>query len=148
MAHRVLLVDHQKLVRDGIKAILEGTGEFRVVGEADNGADALQLAKKSGVDLLVVLEIALPGLDGSELTMELVRHCSGSRVVILSSCDDEDTVMAALRCGVCGYLLKQDSAAELLEALRTVAGGGSYFSPRVYDHLVTRIRRGDPADES
>jgi DNA-binding NarL/FixJ family response regulator len=122
MPFDIVLVDDHKLVRDGVKTILERGAEFRVVGEAENGADAVQLCRKSEPDL-VLMDIGLPGMNGIEATTELLRHCPGV--------------------GARAFVLKKASSAELLDALRTVARGGSYLSSQVSDRLLQRIQRGD-----
>src|SRR5882762_4944442 len=142
MAFDIVLVDDHKLVRDGVKGILERGSEFRVVGEADNGADAVVICKRDAPDL-VVMDIGLPGLNGIEATTEILRHCPGTRVTMLSMYDDENSVVAAFRSGARAFLLKKASSSDLIDALRTVSKGGSYLSSQVSDHLLTRIQRGD-----
>ena len=142
MPYNVLLVEDHKIVRDGIKAILERTPEFRIVGEAEDGSDAVSLCKKLRPDL-VVMDIGLPGLNGIDATSEILRHCPSIKVTILSMYDDENSVVAAFRSGVRAFLLKNASSSDLLDALRTVSKGGSYLSSQVSDHLLTRIQRGD-----
>jgi len=142
MAFQVLLVDDHKLMRDGLRSILEHGSEFRVVGEADNGAEAVQFCKKSRPDL-VVMDIGLPGMNGIEATTEIVRHSPQTRVLILSMYDDENAVVSAIRSGARAFVLKRASSADLVDALRTVARGGSYLSSQVSDRLLTRIQTGD-----
>src|SRR6204780_4954030 len=138
----IVLVDDHKLVRDGIRTLLERSPDFRVVGEADNGADAVQLCKKTNPEV-VLMDIGLPGMNGIEATTELLRHCPGVKVVILSMYDDENSVVSAIRSGARAFVLKKASSGELLDALRTVARGGSYLSSQVSDKLLQRIQRGD-----
>jgi DNA-binding NarL/FixJ family response regulator len=138
----ILLVDDHKLMRDGVKTLLERSGEFRVVGEAESGSDAVTLARKLQPDL-VLMDIGLPGMNGIEATTEVLRHCLKTKVAILSMYDDENSVVSAIRSGARAFVLKKASAAELLDALRTVARGGSYLSSQVSDRLLTRIQRGD-----
>src|SRR6266853_918988 len=142
MPFDIVLVDDHKLVRDGVRGILERGAEFRVVGEAENGADAVQLCKKSAPDM-VLMDIGLPGMNGIEATTELLRHCPNIKVVILSMYDDENSVVSAIRSGARAFVLKKASSSELLDALRTVARGGSYLSSQVSDRLLVRIQRGD-----
>ena len=142
MAFDIVLVDDHKLVRDGVKTILERGAEFHVVGEAENGADAVQLCRKAQPDL-VLMDIGLPGMNGIEATTELLRHCPNVKVVILSMFDDENSVVSAIRSGARAFVLKKASSGELLDALRAVARGGSYLSSQVSDRLLTRIQRGD-----
>src|ERR1700754_3945391 len=142
MAFDVVLVDDHKLVRDGVRTILERSAEFRVVGETDSGSDAVQMCRKVAPDI-VLMDIGLPGMNGIETTTELLRHCPGVKVVVLSMYDDENSVVGAIRSGARAFVLKKASSAELLDALRTVARGGSYLSSQVSDRLLTRIQRGD-----
>ena len=142
MSFDVLLVDDHKIMRDGIKAILGRGDEFHVVGEAENGADAVQFVKRSHPDL-VLMDIGLPGLNGVETTAEILRHSPDCKVVILSMYDDENSVVSAIRSGARGFILKKVSDSDLLDALRMVAQGGAYLSPQVSDRLLTRIQKGD-----
>jgi DNA-binding NarL/FixJ family response regulator len=142
MRFDVLLVDDHKIMRDGIKAILGRDEEFRVVGEAENGTDAVQFVKRSRPDL-VLMDIGLPGLNGVETTVEILRHHPDCKIVILSMYDDENSVVSAIRSGARAFILKKASDNDLLEALRMVARGGAYLSPQVSDRLLTRIQKGD-----
>ncbi|MFN9263947.1 MAG: response regulator, partial [Acidobacteriota bacterium] len=142
MAHSVLLVDDHKIMRDGIKAILRQSGDFSVVGETDNGTDAVQMVRKLR-PLIVLMDIGLQGLNGIESTTEILRHQPETRVIILSMHDDEHSVVSAIRSGARAFVLKRASDSDLVDALRTVAKGGSYLSPQVSDRLLSRIQRGD-----
>ncbi len=142
MPFSIVLVDDHKIMRDGIKAILQHTAEFTVVGEAESGVDAVQVCKELRPDI-VMMDISLPGLNGIEATVELLRHCPSSKVLILSMYDDEHSVVSAIRSGARAFVLKKASDNDLLDALRTVAKGGSYLSPQVSDQLLRRIQRGD-----
>jgi DNA-binding NarL/FixJ family response regulator len=142
MPFNIVLVDDHKLVRDGVRTILERGAEFRVVGEAEGGPEAVALCRKAAPDI-VLMDIGLPGMNGIEATNELLRHCPGVKVVILSMYDDENSVVSAIRSGARAFVLKKGSSAELLDALRIVAQGGSYLSPQVSDRLLARIQRGD-----
>lgn len=143
--HDILLVDDHKIMRDGLKAILRQNGDFRVVGEAETGAAAVQLARTLKPHL-ILMDINLPGLNGIEATTEILRHQSDARIVILSMYDDEASVVQAIRSGARAFVLKKASDTDLIEALRTVAKGGSYLSPQVSDRLLTRIQRGNLDD--
>lgn len=145
MAHTVLLVDDHKILRNGIQAILERTGEFRVVGEAEEAVDALRQCKKHHPEL-VLMDVSLPGLNGVEATSEILKHCPETRIIILSMYDDEPTVVGAIRSGARGYVLKKASDHDLLEAMRAVARGATYLSPEVCGWVVSRVQRGDEGD--
>jgi DNA-binding NarL/FixJ family response regulator len=142
MPFDVLLVDDHKIMRDGIRAILNRSDEFRVAGEAENGTDAVQFVKKFRPQL-VLMDIGLPGLNGVETTAEILRYQPDCKVVILSMYDDENSVVSAVRSGARAFILKRASDYDLLEALRMVAAGGMYLSPQVSDRLLTRIQKGD-----
>lgn len=142
MPFDILLVDDHKIMRDGVKAILKLHTDFQVVGEAESGQDALQFLKRQSVDV-VLMDIGLPGLSGIETTAELMRQSSEARVIILSMYEDEDSVVAAMRAGARGFVLKQASEIDLVDALRTVARGGTYLSPEVSDKLLRRLQNGN-----
>jgi DNA-binding NarL/FixJ family response regulator len=129
------------MLRDAIKEILLRYPEFQVVGEAGSGPDAVLLGRQSDPDL-VVMDISLPGMNGIDATGELARHCPRARVLILSMHDDEDSVMAAVRAGARGFALKKACATELVDAMRTVARGGTYFGPQVSGRLLSGVRGG------
>jgi two-component system response regulator DegU len=142
MPFDVLLVDDHKIMRDGIKAILGRAEEFRVVGEAETGTDAVTYVKIHKPDM-VLMDIGLPGLNGVETTAEILRHHPDCRIVILSMYDDEHSVVSAVRAGARAFILKRASDTDLVDALRIVARGGSYLSPQVSDRLLTRIQKGN-----
>jgi DNA-binding NarL/FixJ family response regulator len=142
MQFDVLLVDDHKIMRDGIKAILGRSEEFRVVGEAETGTDAVQFVKRLR-PAMVLMDIGLPGLNGVETTAEILRHHPECKIIILSMYDDENSVVSAIRSGARAFILKKASDNDLLEALRVVARGGAYLSPQVSDRLLTRIQKGD-----
>lgn len=142
MPYHVLLVDDHKILRDGIKAILRAEGDFDVVGETDNGTDAVQFCRKLNPDV-VVMDIGLQGLNGVEATTEILRHTPDAKIIILSMYDDEHSVVSAIRSGARAFVLKKASDGDLVDALRTVAKGGFYMSPQVSEKLLVRIQRGD-----
>src|ERR1022692_4123635 len=104
MPYNVVLVDDHKILRDGIKAILDRSSDFRVIGEADSGSESVILAKKLRPDL-ILMDIGLPGMNGIEATTEVIRHCPTTRVIILSMYDDENSVVAAFKAGARAFLL-------------------------------------------
>ncbi len=142
MPFNVLLVDDHKIMRDGIRAILRHNEEFVIVGEAENGAEAVAICRRKKPEI-VLMDIGLPGLNGIEATQEILRHVPETRIIILSMYDDEHSVVSAIRSGARAFVLKRASDNDLVDALRTVAKGGSYLSPQVSDRLLTRIQRGD-----
>lgn len=142
MPFHVLLVDTQKILRDGIKAILRAEGDFEVVGETDNGSDAVQLCRRLNPDV-VLMDIGLHGINGVEATTQILRHSPGAKIAILSMYDDERSVVSAIRSGARAFILKRASEEDLVNALRTVAQDGFYMSPQVSEKLLLRIQRGD-----
>ncbi|MCX6592125.1 MAG: response regulator transcription factor [Acidobacteria bacterium] len=142
MPVRVVIVDDHKILRDGLKAIFRLNEEFSVVGECDNGADSIALVRKLKPDL-VLMDVALPGLNGVEATVEILRYLPETRILILSMYDDEHSVVSAIRSGARAFVLKRASDSDLFDAMRAVAKGGSYLSPQVSDRLLTRIQKGD-----
>lgn len=143
----ILLVDDHKIFRDGIKSILERWAEFKVVAEADDGAEAVQFCKRNRPSL-VLMDIGLPGLNGIEATAEIMRHCPECKVLILTMYGDESAVVGALRSGARAIVLKSASSEDLLDALRTVAKGGFYVCAQVADRIQTRIQKGDLETET
>src|SRR5579872_5574525 len=141
MACTVVLVDDHQMLRDVIKEILLRHPEFEVVGEASSGPDAVMVCREKDPDL-VVMDIGLPGMNGIETTGELARRCPRARVLMLSMHDDEDSVMAAVRAGARGFVLKKACATEMVDAMRTVARGGTYFGAQVSDRLFSGVQVG------
>jgi len=146
MPYSVVLVDDHKILREGIKAILDRGPDFRVVAEAADGSDAVRLCKKLQPDL-VVMDLGLPGMNGVEATTEIVQHCPHTKVMILTIYVDETKMVAAFRSGARAFVLKKASAADLLDALRIVSKGGSYLSSEVSDLVLSRIQRSDPDNQ-
>jgi DNA-binding NarL/FixJ family response regulator len=134
---RVLIVDDQILVRGGFRALLERAADITVVGEAGTGDEALDLAGRCQPDV-VLMDIRMPGMDGIEATRRL-RHTA--RVIILTTFDLDEYVYAGLQAGASGFLLKDTLAADLVDAVRVVAGGQSVAAPtvtrRLIEHFVT-----------
>jgi DNA-binding NarL/FixJ family response regulator len=145
MPYRVLIVEDHKIMRDGIRALLDRGGEFIVAGEAESGTEAIQICTETHPDV-VLMDIGLPGLNGVDATTELLRNCPNAKVIILSMYDDEESVVSSIRAGARGYVVKRASSGDLLEALRAVARGSSYLSPNVSERLLSRIRRGEETE--
>lgn len=131
---RVLVVDDQELVRAGLRTILESAGDMRVVGEAADGAAAVDAATLLRPDV-VLMDIRMPRMDGVEAT----RRLRDSRVVILTTFDHDDYVIEALRAGASGFLVKDAPADELLRAVRVVAAGDALLSPSVTRRMLARV---------
>jgi DNA-binding NarL/FixJ family response regulator len=135
----VLLVDDHAVVRQGLRALLEAEGDMVVVAEAENGREAVVFAKKTLPDV-VVMDVAMPGMNGLEATRQIVRNVPSAKVLVLTSYGDDDYVTQLMGAGAVGYLLKQTAAAELLKAIREVRGGGAFFSPVIAKRLRQQNR--------
>jgi DNA-binding NarL/FixJ family response regulator len=131
----ILLADDHRIVRQGLRALLAGEADFEVVGEADDGREALELVKRLNPDVLV-LDLMMPGLNGLEVARQLPRQSPGVRVVVLSMYDDEGFVLEALANGVSGYVLKDSNSSDLVHAVREVAAGRRYLSPPLSDRAI------------
>jgi DNA-binding NarL/FixJ family response regulator len=141
---RVVIADDHRLVREGIRQVLQADGGFEIVGEAGDGAQAFALAGSLTPDVLV-LDVSMPVQSGIEVTAELRRKGIAVRVLMLSVHDHPQYVIEAVRAGAGGYLRKDAEPAELRNAIRAVARGDSYFSPSVAGHLSAVIQgRGAP----
>jgi DNA-binding NarL/FixJ family response regulator len=132
---RVLLADDHTLVRAGIRALLERLPDVEVVAEASNGRDALHLVKAHRPDV-VMMDIAMPGLNGLEAAKRLVNEFPHISVLILSMHKSEEYVWQALRAGASGYLLKDADLTELALAIKAVASGETYLSPPISKHVI------------
>lgn len=132
---RVLLADDHKLVRAGIRALLQTVVDVEIVAEAADGREALQLIEAHRPDL-TLMDITMPSLNGLDATARIVRAFPHTRVVILSMNADEDSVLKSLRAGAVGYLVKTADPAELGMAVRAVARGERFLSAAVSKHVV------------
>ena len=138
---RVLLADDHKLVRAGIRSLLERLPELEVVAEASDGREAIELVEKLEPQI-VLMDLAMPEVNGLEATQHLTRTFPKVRVIILSIYSDEEHVYQALRAGAAGYLMKGAATEELELAIRSVARGETYLSPPVSKPVIMEyIRR-------
>jgi DNA-binding NarL/FixJ family response regulator len=144
---RVVLADDHHLVRQGLRALLERAGDIEVVGEAADGQEALGVVERLLPDVLL-LDIAMPHLNGVEVVGRLRGLKVKTRALILSMYTDDTLVRQALRNGANGYLLKRAVADELLLAVRAVARGDTYLSPEVAGPLLTPLVAGLPGGEA
>lgn len=145
MTIRVLLVDDQPLLRTGFRLILEGEGDIAVVGEAGDGARAVELTRTLLPDV-VLMDIRMPGVDGIEATRRIVRENAAAhdpRVLILTTFDLDEYVVEAVRVGASGFLLKDAPPEDLISAIRIVAKGDAIVAPsvtrRLLDKFATRL---------
>jgi two-component system, NarL family, response regulator DegU len=139
----VVLADDHVLVRKGIKAMLESEADISVVGEAGNGAEALESARSLKPDILV-LDIRMPEMTGLEAAAKLKQYAPGTKAVILSMHDSEEYVLQALDAGAYGYLLKDTDKHEFVKALKQIHGGSKYFSGAVSNVLASQLLNAKP----
>jgi DNA-binding NarL/FixJ family response regulator len=134
---RVLLADDQALVRHGFGMILRAEEDVEVVGEAGDGAEAVSLAAQLEPDV-VLMDVRMPTLDGIEATRRIVAGVDSPRVLVLTTFDNDEIVVGALRAGASGFLLKDAPSEQLVAAIKVIAAGGSLFAPSVTRRLVER----------
>ena len=137
---RLVLADDHTLMRQGLTRLLQEQPGWRVVGEASNGREAVRTALDLKPDV-IVLDIGMPMLGGIEATRQIVRRLPSARVLILSMHADEPYVTQALEAGARGYLLKDSAGHELVQAVSTLAGGKSFFSPAVAQTVAENYSR-------
>ncbi len=135
---RLLLVDDHDLVREGLKRILEATGEFEVVGEADSGDRALEIFPALAPDV-VVTDVSMPGSDGIEATIALRSMSPHVRVVVLTMYNDAHHAVRALSAGAAGFVAKDSKSHILVSAIREVALGGRYLPPEIKAEVERRL---------
>lgn len=136
---RVLVVDDHSVVREGIRHVLEGAEEFRVVAEAATGPEGLERAVSERPDV-VLLDLSMPGGSGLHVVRELRARLPNTRVLILSVHDDREYVLESVRVGAHGYLRKDSSPADIRHAIRVVHAGDSFFSPQIARHLAAELQ--------
>ncbi|MFC8731705.1 response regulator [Luteimicrobium sp. NPDC057192] len=148
---RVALVDDQQLVRAGFRMVIDSQPDLEVVVEAGDGAQALRLLASHPVDV-VLMDVRMPHLDGLSATAQLTATADGDvpRVIVLTTFDLDEYVLAAIRAGASGFLLKDAPPEEMLAAIRTVHAGDAVIAPsstrRLLEHLVTALPADTPAD--
>ncbi|MGP3755496.1 two component transcriptional regulator, LuxR family [Streptomyces sp. LamerLS-316] len=135
---RVAVVDDQPLIRAGFSMVLAGQDDIEVVGEAENGADALDLLRRVEADV-VIMDVRMPVMDGIQATEQLMRMDDPPGVLVLTTFDNDEDAFAALRSGAGGFLLKNAPAAEVVNAIRVLAAGESVVAPRITRLLLDRV---------
>lgn len=137
---RILLVDDQRLMREGLRTLLELEHDFDIVGEAADGQTALDSYAELKPDM-VLMDIRMPILNGVDATRRLLTQSPNAKVIILTTFDDDASVFEGLRAGALGYLLKDVSGADLAEAVRTVMNGGALIEPSVARRVFAEFAR-------
>jgi DNA-binding NarL/FixJ family response regulator len=138
LSTRILIVDDQSLVRAGFRLILESQTDFEVVGEGQDGTEAVALTRRHHPDVLL-MDIRMPRLDGLEATRQILENGSSQcRIVMLTTFDLDEYVYEALRAGACGFLLKDVTPEQLIAAVRLVAAGDALLAPSITRRLIER----------
>lgn len=137
---KVLLVDDHAVVRDGIRARLESSAGFEVVGEAVNGREALQKVEELNPDV-VLMDISMPVMNGMDAAMQLREKFPDTKVIILTMHEHKEYIQGVIRCGAQGYIVKDVSAQEMISAIKTVMGGETYYSSCVSQMMYDDFNR-------
>ncbi|MEA1902711.1 MAG: response regulator transcription factor [Actinomycetota bacterium] len=134
----VLIADDQAMVRAGLRLILEAEDDIVVVAEAEDGSEAVRLARREKPDV-VLMDVRMPVMDGLEATLQVTEQVADSRVIVLTTFDLDDYVYGALRNGASGFLLKDAGGDQLVEAVRVVAGGEALIAPSITKRLIAEF---------
>lgn len=134
----VLIADDQAMVRSGLRLILESEADIAVVAEAENGQEAIRLARRERPDV-VLMDVRMPVLDGLEATRQITETLEDTRVIVLTTFDLDDYVYGALRAGAAGFLLKDADGDQLVEAVRIIAAGDGIIAPSITSRLIAEF---------
>ena len=147
---KVLLVDDHAIMRDGIRALLSLHNDIEIVGEASEGNEAIDKARELAPDV-IIMDIAMPGMDGLEATRRIVKQNPKAKVLILTQYDNKEYILSAIKAGSAGYVPKRALGSELISAIRAVHCGGSFLHPSSAMALIEDYRQqaktGDPYDQ-
>lgn len=138
MPVRLILADDQPLIRAGLVMVIADIPDIEVIGEAGNGAEAVQLVRDLKPDV-VVIDIRMPGMDGIEATRMITKDAGAPHVIVLTTFDDDDNVYSALRAGASGFLVKDMALDDIIAAVRVVANGDALIAPKVTRRLIAEF---------
>ena len=145
---KIFLADDHKVMRDGLKVLINAQADMEVIGEAGDGLAAWRQAKESAPDV-VVMDVSMPQMGGARATERIKLECPQVKVIALSAHEDRSYVSQLLEAGASGYMLKVAASEDLINAIRVVAAGGIYLDPAVADKILESYRRGkSPKGES
>ncbi|NOY06541.1 MAG: response regulator transcription factor [Chlorobi bacterium] len=147
MTITVFIADDHAVLRDGLRALLEATGDIEVIGEAENGRDAVRFVEEHQPDV-ALMDISMPELNGIEATKQITKNVARTRVVMLSMHEDPEYVFRAFQAGASGYLLKESAGRDVVAAVREAASGKTYVSKPIADMLISTTQAKKPQDES
>jgi DNA-binding NarL/FixJ family response regulator len=135
MSIKILLADDHRLFREGLRLLLEEEPGMTVVGEAENGKEAVQLAVNLTPDI-IIMDISMPGLNGIDATRQILSICTSAKVIALSMHTERRTVLEMINAGAAGYLLKDCAFEEVIQAVRSVASNSTYFSSKIAEVVI------------
>lgn len=138
----IMIVDDHPMIRQILKITIGDSSDLKIIGEACNGKEAIELSKNLSPDI-VITDIQMPGINGLELTKQLIKHLPRTKIIALSMLDDEGLIVNMLDAGAMGYLLKDVFAEEVIIAIRTVLEGEKYFSRSISAKIVKMVAKGD-----
>jgi DNA-binding NarL/FixJ family response regulator len=141
----ILLAEDHKVVREGTRRLLESQSDFEVVGEASDGIEAIELAKKWKPQI-IIMDVSMPRLNGIEATKQIKALYPNMAILVLTGYDDDEYVFALLEAGAAGYLLKESSGEELIDAIRQVMTGEPVLHPKIMKKVLNRLRA--PVEEA
>lgn len=144
---KIVLVDDHKILRDGLKNMIEKYPNFKVIGEATNGREALSLTQKLNPDM-VIMDVAMQGLNGVDATQQIVQQSPDTKIIGLSMHSNKRFILGMFKAGAFGYLLKDSDSGELIEAIKTVAHGKKYISQRISGAIVDELISPTKKEES
>jgi two-component system, NarL family, response regulator NreC len=147
MGIKILLADDHKIIREGLRALLEKNPKMEVIAEAQDGLTTVSLAKKLLPDI-VIMDIGMPDMNGIDATGQIVSETKGIRIIALSMHSDRRFVLQMLKAGASGYLLKDSAFEELELAIQTVMSGQPYLSPKITDVVIKEYIHNIPANEA
>lgn len=136
---RILLAEDHKVVREGTRRLLESQEDFEVVGEASDGVEAVELAKKYKPQI-IIMDVSMPRLNGIEATRQIKTLYPNMAILVLTGYDNDEYVFALLEAGAAGYLLKESSGEELIDAIRQVMAGEPVLHPKIMKKVLNRLR--------
>jgi two-component system response regulator NreC len=146
MGITILLADDHRLLREGLRSLLEEQPDMTVVGEAENGKSAVESAANLMPDI-IIMDISMPGLNGIDATQQILLNCPQSKVIALSMHTERRTVVGMINAGASGYLLKDCAFEEVVLAVRAVAANGTYLSPKIAEIVVKDYVHRIPKDD-
>lgn len=135
---KILLCDDQAVIRDGLEMLLQLEKDFQVVGSAQDGFEAVELAAKKSPDL-ILMDLKMPGMNGIEATREICKKHPNIKILVLTTYDDDEWVFDAIRAGASGYLLKDTPRQKIIEAIRGTMDGKSFVDPAVAGKLLNQV---------